>query len=259
MNHFDLSGRVAVVSGGAGWLGTQMVAALAAAGAHVTAVSRNSTKAKEALSGFEGDISVLSADVTSDEWPDAIRSVAARSGGLDILINNAHVGRGGSLRTSTADMFREGYELAVIAAATGINAARESLTASARAGRYPSVINVASMYGSVAPDPSMYETESSRNPPYYGAAKAGLLQLTRYSAAELGHLGVRVNAIAPGPFPSVAAQANSDFTRELGTRTMLGRVGHPAEIQTATLFLASPSSSFVTGIVLPVDGGWTAW
>lgn len=258
MDLFDLTGKVAIVSGGGGWLGTHIVSALAGVGAHVIAVSRNKEKLETALSGVTGKVTCISADVTSEQWPSTIANVAD-SYGIDILVNNAHVGRGGSLRTSTEDEYREGFELAVVATSTAINAARPALELSAGRGNSPSIINISSMYGTVAPDGRLYEREESRNPPFYGAAKAALLQLTRYAASELGASGIRVNAITPGPFPGPAAQEDPAFVERLAARTMLGRIGVPAEIATAILFLASPHSSYVTGITVPVDGGWTAW
>jgi NAD(P)-dependent dehydrogenase (short-subunit alcohol dehydrogenase family) len=113
------------------------------------------------------------------------------------------------------------------------------------------------MYGLVAPDISIYATDTSRNPPYYGAAKAGLLQLTRYAAAEFGLNGVRVNSISPGPFPQNPETMDPVFVSELAQRTLVGRVGSPEDLTTAVLFLASPHSRFVTGSNVVVDGGWT--
>ncbi len=197
-------------------------------------------------------------DVATTEWPELIAAVGAEHGRIDVLVNNAHVGRGGSLRTSTDEDFTEAWDLAVRATWRAMEAARPGLAASLAAGGSPSVINVASMYGLVAPDLGMYPTEAGRNPPFYGAAKAGLLQLSRYAAAELGLVGVRVNTLTPGPFPQHPDAMDPGFVSELARRTMLGRVGTPDDIRTAVLFLASPHSAFVTGSNVVVDGGWTA-
>jgi NAD(P)-dependent dehydrogenase (short-subunit alcohol dehydrogenase family) len=256
---FDLTGLVAVVSGASGRLGPAFVEGLAAHGATVYAVARDAERLAEVLGDVEGDVRPVQADVRADSWPAAVTRIAEEHGRLDVLVNNAHVGRGGSLRLAEPSAYVEAMELAVLGTAAAINAARPGFEGSVAAGGSPSVINVSSMYGVVAPDPGMYRTEEGRNPPFYGAAKAAMLQLTRYAAAELGPLGVRVNALALGPFPVDAIQDDPEFAQRLGSKTMLGRYGRPEEVVTAALFLASPASSFVTGATIPVDGGWTAW
>jgi NAD(P)-dependent dehydrogenase (short-subunit alcohol dehydrogenase family) len=118
------------------------------------------------------------------------------------------------------------------------------------------VINVASMYAAVSPDFRLYDMPEGQSPFHYGPAKAGLVQLSRHLAAELGPHRIRVNALVPGPFPN---QPESKFGARLASRTMLGRFGQPSEIGGPLLFLASPASSFITGSALSADGGWTAW
>ena len=256
---FRLDGAVAVVSGASGWLGTPMVTALAEAGARVIAVARrpaplHAMVEEAAARGLV--VEARAADVTSPTWPSLLRDVVQEHGRVDVLVNNAHIPRGGSMGTATPADFDEAFRLAVTSAWVGIQAARPGLVASAGAGGPAAVINVASMYGLVAPDTSIYRSEEGRNPPYYGSAKAGLLQLTRYAAEELGPAGIRVNAISPGPFPAPTAEA--DFLDALQARTMLRRVGRPEDLRTAVLFLASVHSRFVTGANIVVDGGWTA-
>jgi NAD(P)-dependent dehydrogenase (short-subunit alcohol dehydrogenase family) len=259
---FDMDGTVAVVSGGGGWLGAAIVRALAGAGAHVVSVGRDEKQLLESADAAglgREQVTPTACDVTTDAWPRLVAATAAEHGRLDVLVNNAHVGAGDSLRTAEPTSYLRAAEMALVASSTAMNAALPGFDASVTDGGSPSVINVASMYGMVAPDPRMYDSEEGRNPPYYGAAKAGLIQLTRYAAAELGPRGVRVNSISPGPFPGPPALEQPDFVRTLADRTMLGRVGTPEDIETAVLFLASPASRFVTGTNVVVDGGWTAW
>lgn len=257
---FDLTDRIAVVTGASGWLGREMVAALADAGATVVAVARTPERLTPlAEQVTRGRVVPTAGDVRDREgWPALLRAVVAEHGRIDVLVNNAHVGRGGSLRTATEELFDEAWDLAVKATWRGIEAARPGLLAARAAGGSPSIVNVGSMYGLVAPDLAMYPTEEGRNPPFYGAAKAALTQLTRYAAAELGPEGIRVNSLTPGPFPQHPEQMDPAFVAELSSRTMLGRVGAAADIRTAVLFLASPHSAFVTGSDVVVDGGWTA-
>jgi NAD(P)-dependent dehydrogenase (short-subunit alcohol dehydrogenase family) len=254
---FDLTGCTAVVSGASGRLGPSMVRTLVEAGAHVVAVARDVGRLEQALEGLDAEL--RSCDITSPEWPAVLASVAEEHGRIDVLVNNAHVGRGGSLRLAQAADFAEAFGLAVTATADGINAAREGLRASAAAGGPASVVNIASMYGVVAPDLRVYESEEGRNPPAYGAAKAAMLQLTRYAAAELAPDGIRVNSITLGPFPGSATPETEALFERIAHRTMVGRVGQPHEVATALLYLASPASSYVTGSNVTVDGGWTAW
>lgn len=258
---FRLDGAVAIVTGASGWLGPAMVSALAHSGARVIAVSRNEDRLRAALGDVQdsgADVDLRACDVTTDAWGSLVRSVAAQHGRLDILVNNAHIGHGGSLRTASRELFDEAFQLSVQAAWEGTEAGRDGFVAAVRAGGSPSVVNVASMYGVVGPDLSLYDTEEGRTPPFYGAAKAALIQLTRYTAAELGPVGVRANAIVPGPFPAAAAQGDPEFIARLAARTMTGTIGAPQDLATALLYLASPASRFVTGSVVTVDGGWTA-
>lgn len=123
-----------------------------------------------------------------------------------------------------------------------------------------SFVLFSSMYGLVAPDPSIYHAPMAPNPIDYGAAKAALIQLTRYFAVYYGPTGLRFNCVTPGPFPNPSVQKNNpEFVADLSKKTALGRIGINTEIAGPTLFLLTDSASFVTGQSLVVDGGWTAW
>ena len=137
-----------------------------------------------------------------------------------------------------------------------VRAALPALKQAVAAAKDASVINVSSMYAMAAPDARLYDSPEGQSPFHYGPAKAGLVQLSRHLAAELGPQRIRVNALVPGPFPN---QPEAQFGARLGARTMLGRFGTPSEIGGPLLFLAAPASSFITGSSLTVDGGWTAW
>ena len=182
-------------------------------------------------------------------------------GRLDVLVNNASSGRTGTIESATAQDFEQLYRVNVVAAFQLLQAAIPLLKRagiSRKAGA--SVINIASMYGSVSPDPSIYGTSGANNPPYYGTAKAGVIQLTRYAACHLATQRIRVNCISPGPFPNAKYLAqDGEFQGRLEAKNPMHRIGDPHELQGPLLFLASDASSYVTGINLAVDGGWTAW
>jgi NAD(P)-dependent dehydrogenase (short-subunit alcohol dehydrogenase family) len=265
LSKFRLDGRVAFLSGASGHLGPPMARALASAGAHVILNGRR----QEALAALAGELksvgasaSVACFDVTDES---AVRRhvglIGEQHGRLDVLVNNASAGRPGTMESATAADFEQLYRVNVIAAFQLLQAATPLLKeAGSRRQGSASVINIASMYGSVSPDPSIYGTSGANSPPYYGPAKAGLIQLTRYAACHLATEGIRVNCISPGPFPDAKyLERDAEFHGRLKAKNPMHRIGDPAELQGPLLFLASDASSYVTGINLAVDGGWTAW
>jgi NAD(P)-dependent dehydrogenase (short-subunit alcohol dehydrogenase family) len=122
-----------------------------------------------------------------------------------------------------------------------------------------SVVNFSSMYGHISPDPGTYPAPMIPNPIDYGASKAALSHLTRYMAVHYGKKGVRFNAVAPGPFPHPGMQVDPEFMAALSAKTPMGRIGRQAETVGPTVFLLSEASSYMTGQILAVDGGWTVW
>lgn len=259
---FDLAGRTVLVTGATGHLGRSMVAALAIAGAHVL-VNGRKAETCEALAAelrAAGYQATAAAFDVADEAAVAAFFAACPFALIDGLVNNAYAGGGGTVETASADDYRQAYEVSVVAAQRLLRLALPRLRAAVAAYGEASVINIASMYGIVSPNPGNYASPAGTNPPFYGAAKAALVQFTRYAACEFGAEGIRVNAIAPGPFPAPGVQqAAPDFIARLTAQVPMKRMGAAGEIGGPVVFLASRAASFVNGAVLAVDGGWTSW
>jgi NAD(P)-dependent dehydrogenase (short-subunit alcohol dehydrogenase family) len=252
---FDLSGRVAVVTGAGSGLGAVFAEALAEAGASVVCAGRRLSKVQETAdrltrTGCQG--LAISADVTDE---DAVASMIAqtieRFGKLDILVNNAGTAVVGPPETiSLAD-----WQRVVDVNLTGVFlCAREAAKVMISAGRGGRIINIASILGAVASEPVPAAA--------YDATKGAVVNLTRDLAVHWAPKGILVNAIGPAYFPSEMTEgflALPEMRREIERRTPLGRIGRPEELKGAVVFFSSDASSYVTGQTLYVDGGWTAW
>ncbi len=257
----SLQGRIVVLTGATGHLGLSLADALGAVGATVVLVSRsksNLSAQEEALRRKGISATAFPMDITKQrERRDLLEAIRARFGRVDGIVNNAYCAPTGT----GAAAFLEAYDIAVASVADLISGALPLLKhAAADTPGGASIVNIASMYGIVSPDLTIYSDKTPPNPPFYGPAKAGLIQLTRYLACELGPLNIRVNAVSPGPFPAPSVLANDpEFARRLSAKTPLRRIGQPDELGGPVLFLLSSASSYVTGANLCVDGGWTAW
>jgi NAD(P)-dependent dehydrogenase (short-subunit alcohol dehydrogenase family) len=256
---FDLSGQLAIVTGATGHLGRAICAGLAAAGSNLAVCSTSFPRAhgfavelgeryNVTAVGYEVDL----ADLTV--LSSLVATIHEQFGRIDCLVNNAYFGAANDLLQMTPEEWNRGLAGAVTAAMFMLQACVPWLEESRG-----NVINIASMYGMVSPNPELYEGNPYNNPINYGVGKAALLQLTRYAAVYLADKGIRVNTISPGPFPSPRVQEDELFIQRLVAKVPLHRIGQPEELKGAVVFLASDAASFITGHNLVVDGGWTIW
>lgn len=259
---FSLKGRTALVIGGAGLLGGQISHAFAELGAELLIASRDGAKTQAFADGIArkypgAKVHALTVDITD---PASIRALMAQAAqitpaGLDILVNSGWSGR----KNTFESISDEHWDLDIEVCLNGVFRCIKAATPLLKAKR-GNILSIASMYGHVAPDYRLYDSEKFANPPSYGAAKAGLLQLTKYLASFLSPHGIRANCISPGPFPFESTQQeNPEFIARLAAKNPLNRIGKPHELKGAAALLCSDAGSYITGQNVCIDGGWAVW
>jgi NAD(P)-dependent dehydrogenase (short-subunit alcohol dehydrogenase family) len=257
---FSLKSKVAFISGASGYLGAYMAASLSKAGAQVYINGRNKSEVfglvdKLTHEGLNVKAAVF--DITDKRKIDNFFDTL-ESGTIDILINNAYFGGSGSIQTASSKEYMASFDISVVSSHNIFTKALPFLRKAKTINGDASVINIASMYGMVSPDLSIYKSKKVSNPPFYGTAKAALIQWTKYAACEFAEEGIRFNSISPGAFPSGKAQENIELIENIKKKIPMNRIGVPEDLIGALIFLASRSSSYVTGSNIVVDGGWTA-
>jgi len=266
---FNLKGRTAIVTGGAGLLGKEFCRTLAQAGALVVVSDLNQVASQKVAEELDRDgylACAVGVDVTQPDSVKAMVSVALdASGRLDILVNSAAMDpkfdssqsgqHGNTFENYPVQAWREALDVNL----TGMFLCCQAVSRPMVAQNYGSIINICSTYGLVGPDQRIYERPGQPRqykPAFYSVTKAGVLGLTRYLATYFAGKNVRANALTPG---GVYNNHDELFTANYSARTVLGRMAKRDEMNGALLYLASEASSYMTGSNLVVDGGWTAW
>ena len=265
---FSLEGKTAVITGAGGYFGDSFCKALLDFGCNIILLGRgnkilNKTTKYETEYG-DGRACYKLVDFYDDKQFQATLEEIVAEHDVDILVNNAYefgpntgFGQDGRLDSIPKEKFMRSLESGV----WWPMLATQVIGGQMKERKTGSIINISSMYGIVSPSPHLYEGTTSFNPASYGAAKAALVHLTKYTATWLGEHGVRCNAIAPGAFPNLDSVTNAPdpkILERLNRSTVLGRTGHSSELQGVLVFLASEASSYVTGETISVDGGWIA-
>jgi NAD(P)-dependent dehydrogenase (short-subunit alcohol dehydrogenase family) len=276
LHKFDLTGRVAIVTGGPGLLGREFCQTLLEAGASVVVADINANQVNQLTTRFiKAGYHAMGAAVDITQ-PESVKSLVDETlsmyGRLDILVNSAamdpkfdpqalaEMAHKGAVSGSFEDYPLDAWQAALDVNLTGMflccQAAVRPMLAQGKKG---SIINICSTYGLAAPDQRIYQRDGKQTaykPVYYSVTKAGVLGLTRYLAAYYAGTEIRVNALTPG---GIFNDHDEVFLKAYSSRTIMGRMAEKDEMNGALLFLASEASSYMTGSNLVVDGGWTAW
>ncbi len=250
LEQFRLDGKVALVTGGSRGLGLEAALALKEAGAKVAVMARRASFFEEARAQLGEDALYLEGDVRDEARLEAIaQEVKEKLGPLTILVNAAGITWGAPSLEMPVEKVREVLEVNLVGAFLASRVAARRM----KERGYGKIIHIASVAGLKGEPPEILDAVG------YSASKGGVVALTRDLAVKWGRWGIRVNALAPGFFPTrMTERLLPQIEARLQQTLPLGRPGRPGELGGAVLFLASPASDYVTGVVLPVDGGATA-
>jgi NAD(P)-dependent dehydrogenase (short-subunit alcohol dehydrogenase family) len=251
-NIFSCENKTAIVTGGCGLIGREIVNGLSQYGAEVYIADQNETVQKL----VDHNIRYLNFDIASESSVNGVlQKVLKDSGKIDILVNCAYP-RSKDWGAKFENVGYDSWKLNVDQHLGGYFIMCRDTAMSMKAHGGGSIINLASIYGIVAPDFSIYEGTEMTMPVAYASIKAGIIALTKYIATYFGQHNIRANTISPGGIYDNQAPS---FVDKYSHKTPLGRMGTPGDIVGAVIYLASDASSFVTGHNLTVDGGWTTW
>ena len=266
-NIFSLTGKTAIVTGAMGLLGRQHCIALAEAGANVIVCDLDKEKCNSLAESLPTGSYGFELDVTNSDAIHRLKEFMLDTyGHLDILVNNAAIndmfekhGEAEELskfENYPVELWTKSFDVNV----TGVFLCSQILGSIMAEKHWGSIINIASTYGIVAPDQSIYKkpdgTQNFFKSPVYSATKGAVISFTKFLASYWGNSGVRVNSLSPG---GVENGQEDYFKQNYSNRTPLGRMANECDYKGAVIFLASDASSYMTGTNLIVDGGWTSW
>jgi NAD(P)-dependent dehydrogenase (short-subunit alcohol dehydrogenase family) len=257
----SLKGKTALVTGGAGYFGTEISYTLAELGANIIIASRDQEKCRkkcdEISKNVGQDIKTLASRLdllNKDSILACFEEIHKHFDAIDILINNAWSGNKNSWESIDDKDWNYDIDMSLNSVFRITKVAFPDLVKTKGV-----ILNIASMYGHVGPDYRIYDGKQFANPPSYGAAKAGVIQFTRYLASFLSPHGIRVNALSPGAFPHPPTQEHTAFMERLASKNPMNRIGYPHELKGAVALLCTDAGSYITGQNICVDGGWAIW
>lgn len=255
---FSLKNKVVLLTGGYGYLGRAIASSLIYHGAKVYVLGRTLKKFKDAFNEnaeLNKRLLFQKCDISKTKSiKEAFDVISRRENKIDVLINNAFYIKG----QDPYEMTDEEWSIGIAGSLSSVFKCIREILPYFKKNESCKIISTSSMYGVSAPDFSIYEEfPEFLNPPHYGAAKAGIVQLTKYYASLLGDRNVTVNCVTPGPFPNKKVQDSKGFIEALEDKTCLNRIGEPEDLAGTFVFLSSDAANYITGQNIIVDGGWT--
>lgn len=254
---FSLEGKLSVVTGGLGLLGSAITKALAESGSKVIVLDVDFKRWEEISTDFREknfDVSYESCDITNlEQIKTNIEKLEVKYGNIDVWVNNAYPRTedwGDKLEIVKTESFRRNVDIQLNSYCIYSN--EIALRMAAR--KEGAIISIASIYGTVAPDFTIYEGTDMTTPAAYSAIKGGIIAYSKYLASYFRNDGLRINVVCPG---GIYNNQSEEFIKRYSGKTLLGRMADPYEVAWPVVFLASRAASYITGTILMVDGGWT--
>jgi NAD(P)-dependent dehydrogenase (short-subunit alcohol dehydrogenase family) len=257
-----LKNKNVLIIGGAGYLGTPMTETFAELGAKIILASRNETKCLKIINQIKKDtrnknIEFINVDITNEKSLIGLEKKVDKKfkKGLDVLVNCGWSGNKNTFESISYKDWNFDIDVCLTSVFKTIKLFFPKLKK-----KSGNILNIGSSYGHVAPDYRIYDGKKYANPPSYGAAKAGIIQLTKYCSSFFSPYKIRVNCISPGAFPLKHTQdENPKFIKRLAEKCPLNRIGYPNDLKGVTALLTTEAGSFITGQNIIVDGGWSTW